>query len=252
MKRYDIENYVRYTNDLKGSKPNERELLDYSRDELIIKFLPLVENLARKFPSSEIAIGVLNITDLIQIGSEALVLAVDKLDYEHLKLSRDVEKTLKSFFSKRIKGAIRRRIDINRGSMRIPEYKRNLMRKESGDKQNVEMFFRSIFLTIDEEYKENSNYTANINHLQDKSEPYNINILNAYLKGVMKKHLSGIEYEVLRLSYGLDCNKHTGLEIANELGIKGINNFVRVSEIKKKAVLKLIENVEYNQFINIL
>jgi len=126
------------------------------------------------------------------------------------------------------------------------------MRKESGDKQNVEMFFRSIFLTIDEEYKENSNYTANINHLQDKSEPYNINILNAYLKGVMKKHLSGIEYEVLRLSYGLDCNKHTGLEIANELGIKGINNFVRVSEIKKKAVNKLIENVEYNQFIDIL
>ena len=244
MKRYDIENYVRYTNDLKGSKPKERELLDYSRDELIIKFLPLVENLARKFPSSEIAIGVLNITDLIQIGSEALVLAVDKLDYEHLKLSRDVEKTLKSFFSKRVKGAIRRRIDINRGSMRIPEYKRNMMRKESDDKQNVEMFFRSIFLTIDDG---NDN-----NNFQDKTEPYNINILNAYLKGIMQKHLTPIEYEVLRMSYGLDCNKHSGLEIANALGIKGINNFVRVSEIKKKAVNRLIENVEYNQFIDIL
>jgi len=243
MKRYDIENYVRYTNDLKGSKPKERELLDYSRDELIIKFLPLVENLARKFPSSEIAIGVLNITDLIQIGSEALVLAVDKLDYEHLKLSRDVEKTLKSFFSKRIKGAIRRRIDINRGSMRIPEYKRNIMRKDSEDKKNVEMFFRSIFLTIDD--AENGNF-------QDKTEPYNINILNAYLKGIMQKHLTPIEYEVLRMSYGLDCNKHSGLEIANALGIKGINNFVRVSEIKKKAVNRLIENVEYNQFIDIL
>ena len=243
-KRYDIENYVRYTNDLKGSKPKERELLDYSRDELIIKFLPLVENLARKFPSSEIAIGVLNITDLIQIGSEALVLAVDKLDYEHLKLSRDVEKTLKSFFSKRVKGAIRRRIDINRGSMRIPEYKRNMMRKESDDKQNVEMFFRSIFLTIDDG---NDN-----NNFQDKTEPYNINILNAYLKGIMQKHLTPIEYEVLRMSYGLDCNKHSGLEIANVLGIKGINNFVRVSEIKKKAVDKLIDSVDYNQFIDIL
>ena len=242
-KRYDIENYVRYTNDLKGSKPKERELLDYSRDELIIKFLPLVENLARKFPSSEIAIGVLNITDLIQIGSEALVLAVDKLDYEHLKLSRDVEKTLKSFFSKRVKGAIRRRIDINRGSMRIPEYKRNIMRKDSEDKKNVEMFFRSIFLTIDD---------AENCHFQDKTEPYNINILNAYLKGIMQKYLTPIEYEVLRMSYGLDCNKHSGLEIANALGIKGINNFVRVSEIKKKAVNRLIENVEYNQFIDIL
>jgi len=244
MKRYDLENYVRYINDLKVSKPKERELLDYSRDELIIKFLPLVENLARKFPSSEIAIGVLNITDLIQIGSEALILAVDKLDYDHLKLSRDVDKTLKSFFSKRIKGAIRRRIDINRGSMRIPEYKRNIMRKESDDKENVEMFFRSIFLTIDD--------GQNNNNFQDKSEPYNINILNAYLKGIMQKHLSAIEYEVLRMSYGLDCNKHTGLEIANVLGIKGINNFVRVSEIKKKAVDKLIDSVDYNQFIDIL
>ena len=243
MKRYDIENYVRYTNDLKGSKPKERELLDYSRDELIIKFLPLVENLARKFPSSEIAIGVLNITDLIQIGSEALVLAVDKLDYEHLKLSRDVEKTLKSFFSKRVKGAIRRRIDMNRGSMRIPEYKRNMMRKDSEDKKNVEMFFRSIFLTIDD---------AENCHFQDKTEPYNINILNAYLKGIMQKHLTPIEYEVLRMSYGLDCNKHSGLEIANALGIKGINNFVRVSEIKTRAVNRLIEKVEYNQFIDIL
>ena len=244
MKRYDLENYVRYINDLKVSKPKERELLDYSRDELIIKFLPLVENLAMKFPSSEIAIGVLNITDLIQIGSEALILAVDKLDYDHLKLSRDVDKTLKYFFSKRIKGAIRRRIDINRGSMRIPEYKRNIMRKESDDKENVEMFFRSIFLTIDD--------GQNNNNFQDKSEPYNINILNAYLKGIMQKHLSAIEYEVLRMSYGLDCNKHTGLEIANVLGIKGINNFVRVSEIKKKAVDKLIDSVDYNQFIDIL
>ena len=244
MKRYDIENYVRYTNDLKVLIPKERELLEYSRDELIIKFLPLVENLARKFPTSEIAIGILNITDLIQIGSEALVLAVDKLDYEHLKLSRDVEKTLKSFFSKRIKGAIRRRIDMNRGSMRIPEYKRNMMRKDSEDKKNVEMFFRSIFLTIDDG---NDN-----NNFQDNTEPYNINILNAYLKGIMQKHLTPIEYEVLRMSYGLDCNKHSGLEIANVLGIKGINNFVRVSEIKKKAVDKLIDSVDYNQFIDIL
>jgi DNA-directed RNA polymerase sigma subunit (sigma70/sigma32) len=68
----------------------------------------------------------------------------------------------------------------------------------------------------------------------------------------MQKHLTPIEYEVLRMSYGLDCKKHSGLEIANALGIKGINNFVRVSEIKKKAVNRLIENVEYNQFIDIL
>ena len=39
--------------------------------------------------------------------------------------SPDVEKTLKSFLSKRIKGAIRRAIDINRGDIKIPEHKLN-------------------------------------------------------------------------------------------------------------------------------
>ena len=37
----------------------------------------------------------------------------------------------------------------------------------------------------------------------------------------MKKHLDNKEYEVLRLSYGLDCNKHSAKEIASLLDIKG-------------------------------
>ena len=115
---------------------------EYTRDELIIKFMPLVENLARKFSTSQQASGVLSINDLIQCGNEALVIAVDKLDWEKLNESEDIEKTLKSFFSKRIKGRIRRQIDMNRGDMRIPEYKINEIRKNFGkDKQIVAMFF---------------------------------------------------------------------------------------------------------------
>jgi hypothetical protein len=75
---------------------------EYTRDELIIKFMPLVENLARKFSTTQQASGVLTINDLIQIGGEALTVAVDKLLWEKLGESDDIEKTLKSFFSKRI------------------------------------------------------------------------------------------------------------------------------------------------------
>jgi len=95
--------------------PVDKPYVEYNRNELIVKFMPLVENLARKFPTSQQASGILSINDLIQIGNEALVRAVDKLDIEFLKGSEDVEKTLKSFLSKRIKGNIRRRIDMNRG-----------------------------------------------------------------------------------------------------------------------------------------
>ena len=82
--------------------------------------MPLVENLARKFSTSQQASGVMDITDLIQEGHVGLIKAVDKITWETILEAEDQEKRLKSFLSKRIKGAIRRGIDINRGSMRIP------------------------------------------------------------------------------------------------------------------------------------
>ena len=69
---------------------------------------------------------------------------------------------------------------------------------------------------------------------------------------MLKKHLNHREYEVLRLSYGLDCEKHTAKQIAAELGIDGASNYVRVSELKKQAVNKLIDNVDHSQVLDYL
>ena len=253
MRKYNVENYIRYKKDLKKSMPKDKSWNDYNRDELIIKFLPLVENLAKKFSTAQQASGVLTIEDLIQIGSEALIKAVDKLDWEVLNYSEDIEKTLKSFFSKRIKGHIRRRIDMARGDMRIPEHKLNEIRNNPKDKKMVEMFFNSIFLSIDS-FRSNGDDDEEsfIHQIADKSEPYNIQFLNVYLKGLLKKHLSNQEYEVIRLSYGLDCDKHSAKEIASILDINGVSSYVRVSELKKQAVQKLIENVDHSQVLDFL
>tara|TARA_R100001369_G_C3277157_1_gene161258 strand:+ start:59 stop:814 length:756 start_codon:yes stop_codon:yes gene_type:complete len=251
MKKYNIPNYIRYKEDLKESIPDGKMWDEYTRDEMIIKFMPLVENLARKFSTAQQASGVLDIVDLIQIGGEALTKAVDKLDWNLLNDSDDIEKTLKSFFSKRIKGNIRRRVDINRGDIRIPEHKMNEIRKNPKDKKMVSMFFNSIFLSIDaepvNEYGENLAF-----QLPDKSEPYNIHLLNLYLKSLLQKHLTEKQYDVLRLSYGLDCEKHSAKEIAEKLNIEGVSNYVRVSELKKLAVETLIENVDHSQVIDYL
>jgi len=255
MKKYNVQNYIRYKEDIKKSMPSEKFYDYYTRDELIVKFLPLVENLARKFSTTQQASGVLSINDLIQIGSEALIRAVDKLDWDKLIDSEDIEKTLKSFFAKRIKGHIRRRVDMARGSMRIPEHKLNEIRKNPKDKKMVEMFFNSIFLSIDVPViKPNSNNdddTMMFDHI-DTSEPYNIHIMNAYLQSLMQKHLDKNEYEVLRLSYGLDCDKHSAKQIAEKLNIKGVSSYVRVSELKKQAVDKLIDNVDHSQVLDFL
>ena len=253
MKKYNVPNYVRYKNDVKTSIANlEGKMWDeYTRDEMIVKFLPLVENLARKFSSTQQASGVLSINDLLQIGNEGLIRAVDKLDWEMLNESEDIEKTLKSFLSKRIKGNIRRRIDMQRGDIRIPEHKLNEIRKNPQDKAMVAMFFNSVFLSIDAQVL-NEDDENMMHQVEDKSEPYNIQLINVYLKGLMQKHLQGNEYEVLRLSYGLDCDKHSAKEIASILNIQGVSSYVRVSELKKQAVQKLIDNVDHSQVLDIL
>tara|TARA_B110000503_G_scaffold118603_1_gene179663 strand:- start:77 stop:778 length:702 start_codon:yes stop_codon:yes gene_type:complete len=232
--------------------PIDKAYSRYTRDELIIKFLPLVENLGRKFPTSQQASGVLSINDIIQIGAEALTRAVDRLNWEMLEASEDIEKTLKSFFSKRIKGAIRRRIDMVRGNMRIPEHKLTEIRKNPKDVAMVQMFFNSMFLSLDHNFNSDDDEENMMYQLPDKSEPYNIGFLNAYLKSLLQKHLNEKEYQVLRLSYGLDCEKHSAKEIANILNIEGVSNYVRVSELKQKAVQKLIENVDHSQVIDYL
>ena len=255
MKKYNIQNYVRYKNDLKRSMPGDKIAYSYyTRDELIIKFMPLVENLARKFSTSDQASGILSINDLIQIGNEGLVKSVDRLDWLQLDDSQDIEKTLKSFISKRVKGAIRRRIDMNRGDMRIPEHKLNEIRNNPEDKKAVALFFNSIFLSIDSIASTDDDIDGDTwaNSIEDKSEDYNIHLLNIYLSSLMRKYLNIKEYEVLRLSYGLDCPKHSAKEIADKLNIKGARDYVTVSELKKQAVQTLIDSVDHTQVLDYL
>ena len=252
MKKYNIQNYVRYKKDIEKciKRIHKKEWVDYTRDEMITLFLPLVENLARKFATSQQASGVMSIMDLFQEGGAGLTHAVDRLDRATLLESEDQEKTLKSFLSKRIKGAIRRGIDINRGNMRIPEHKLNEIRKSFGkDKKMVAMFFNSIFLSIDDKPKDENNWAYQI---PDESEPYNQGLLSIYLQSLLKKHLDWREYEVLRLSYGLDCEKHNATEIARQLDINGSSSYVRVSQLKKQAVDKLIANVDHSQVLDYL
>ena len=132
MKNYNVDNYNSYKEDLKINikKVGNKDWKDHTRDELIIVFMPLVENLARKFSTTQQASGVMTVVDMIQEGSVGLIKAVDKIVWDTIYEAEKPERRLKSFLAKRIKGAIRRGIDINRGSMRIPEHKLNEIRKE--------------------------------------------------------------------------------------------------------------------------
>lgn len=251
MKKYNIKNYVRYKRDVREStgRLEDKSWNEYTRDEMIVKFLPLVENIARKFATLQQASGVLSINDLIQEGSYGLIAAVDRLDKDKLSESEDIEKTLKSFLSKRIKGAIRRAIDINRGNIKIPEHKLLEIRKNPQDEAKVSMFFNSVFSSIDKSY---NNTDSPFLQIKDYSEPYNILLIQQYLLSIMKKYLNPLQYDILRYSYGLDCDKLSAKDIADKLNIDVASGFVRVSQIKKQAIEVLIEKVPADQVLDYL
>ena len=254
MKKYNIPIYLKYKEEVEEAieevnKPIDGDYTKLTNDELIINFLPLVENIARKQSTTNQASGILSILDLIQDGNYALIAAVNKLDRELLLKSEDQEKTLKSFLSKRIKGAIRRAVDMNRGEIRIPEHKLNEIRKNPKDEKLVAMFFNSVFSSIDVSPNDDENMAYQV---IDKSEPYNIALLNTYLLGLMRTHLDERQYNVLRLSYGLDCDKHSANDIASQVGISVSTAHVRISQIKRDAIQTLIDNVDSSQVLDYL
>ena len=248
MKKYNVQNYVRYKEDVKQSMPIDKPYSFYNREELIIRFMPLVENIARKFATSQEASGVMSINDIIQEGNLNLVKAVDKIDWEKVSISEDVEQTLKSFLSKRIRGGIRRAIDKNRGTMRIPEHKLNEIRKNDKDKNQLEMFFNSVFVSLDKMLDD-----AGIGfEVPDKIKSYNPELLCAFLLNLLDQHLSSREADVIKFSFGLNCDKLSAKQIAEKLNIKGDSAYVRVSQLKKQAIDKLIDNVDYSQVVDFL
>ena len=189
---------------------------------------------------------------MMQEGTRGLIHAIDKIDWDKVygEANEGEEyKMVQGYLKKRVKGAIRRAIDINRGSMRIPEHRLNEIRKNSSNKEMVKVFFDSIFVSLDANVSTDNNIILQI---PDNSTTYNINILNQYLMGIMRMYLSEMEYEVLRLSYGLDCNKLSAKQISEKLNIKGSASYVRVSQIKKDAIDKLISEVQPEQVIDYL
>ena len=252
MKKYHVQNYIRWKEDMsRAIKRLPNKLNQYlDRDQLVTKFLPLVEKLARRFSTSQQASGVMSIMDILQEGNYGLCAGVDRIDWDTILDAENQDKRLKSFLAKRIKGAIRRGIDTNRGSMRIPEHKLNEIRKDFGeDRRMVSMFFNSVFTSLDDGTPEQQAQAYNI---PDNVKEYNKEMLAAYIKSLMLNHLNPKEFQVLRLSYGLDCDKHSAKQIAEILGIKGTSSYVRISQLKKQAIDKLIEKVPYSQVVDYL
>ena len=250
MKKYNQTNFSRYKQDVKASQPKNKKWQDYTRDELIIKFLPLVENIARKFKDSDAANGVVSLSDRIQFGHIGLIKAVDKIMWKTILESKDPERTIKSYLAKRIRGAIRRATDANRSGMRLPEHKLNEIRSDFENYKNSELYFNSIFQSIDATIGDEENMLMQIP--DDSEDPMKKEKLSYKLRNIMLKYLTEKEYHVIRLSFGINCDKLSAKQIAEKLNMKGSSSYVRVSQLKKQAIEKLKNVINHSQVVDYL
>jgi RNA polymerase sigma factor (sigma-70 family) len=250
MKKYNQNNFTRYKQDVKTSQPEQKAWHDYKRDELIIKFMPLVENIARKFKDSDAANGVVSLSDRIQFGNIGLVKAIDKIQWKQITASKDPERTIKSYLAKRIRGAIRRATDANRSGMRIPEHKLNEIRNDFDNYENSELYFNSMFQSIDASLSDEDNMIMQIP--DESSDPMIKENLSYKLRDIMLNNLTEKEYHVIRLSYGINCDKMSAKEIASYLDMKGTSSYVRVSQLKKQAIDKLKNVLDHSQVVDYL
>ena len=90
MKKYNVKNYIRYKEDVKQAIANVqlKDFVNYTNEELKVIFLPLVENISRKFATSQEASGVMSILDIIQEGSLQLCKAVDEIEDHSFGMKR--------------------------------------------------------------------------------------------------------------------------------------------------------------------
>ena len=109
-------------------------------------------------------------------------------------------------------------------------------------------FFNSMFSSIDQQVEDNM-----LPQFEDESsDPMKKEKLSRFIQNVMMKHLTEKEYHIIRLSYGLGCDKQSAKQIAHYLEINGVSSYVRVSQLKKQAIDKLKSCLNYSQVLDYL
>ena len=216
---------------------NRRNSLAYKadlkvlRDDELKNYYEHVIQIANTFSRDSVAIGILDIADLIQAGNIGLIESWQKVDWELIESSPNPTGQLWSFLKKRIKFAIRREIDNYGSFIKIPRRQLETHRKEltAIDKILVNSFPRFFAREIIAE-----DYIGSWENEQ----------LGELLDDIIYDNIHNHDHQqIFKLCYGLDTmdNKYYSMkEIAtmyhmSESGIK---------KIKQRSIEKIRENPE--------
>jgi DNA-directed RNA polymerase sigma subunit (sigma70/sigma32) len=140
------------------------------------------------------------------------------------------------------------------GDIKVPEWKINEIRKKPDNPIVSNLLSKSKSMYLGDLTANSDDSDAYEIEIADESKGYNLDLINNYLLALLDKHLTERESDVIRLSFGLDCDKLNAVEISEIFGIEGSYKMkgVRISEIKREALEKLVRKTNDSQLPDLL
>lgn len=212
------------------------EDLSYVRDELK-DIYPHVVNVAKTFPRDSIAIGTLDLNDLIQAGHEGLWRAWQKVDWDKLKDSPNPTGELWSFLKKRIRWSIRREIDKYGQHIATPINKLENTRNKLGN-QYLDRVLVNIFPKF---------FDGEVVPLWNNESPWISIQLEELINEALDEYVSIADHRTIICKfYGVGYDKMSTKELAEEYkkDPKAISQIVHTvkQKLKNQDFEKIIEN----------
>ena len=209
------------------------------RDDELKNYYPHVIQIANTFSRDFVAIGILNIQDLIQAGNVGLLEAWSNVDWELINESPNPQGQLWAFLKKRIKFAIRREIDYNGTFIKVP-------RRQLEDHRKHLTGIDKVLVNVFPKFFESELI------YQDDITDWDNEQLGLMLDDLIYDNIKSADHRIiLSLCFGLDGEKMSQKDIAEKFRTT-ISN---VQNIKHRCIRKLatkenkiiIENFYLNQ-----
>ncbi len=217
MKWYLHKHHQMHITDIKVKRGDDMEL-----------YYPYVLQIANTFPRDGVAIGALNLQDLVQFGYIGLIDAWNKLDHD-----RDQPEKW-SYIKKRIKWAIRRGIDKNGSFIARPINKLEVDRNNllAADKTLVDAFPK-FFMELEPGAWDN--YSWDNLRLADIIDDYLYDNFN-----------NADHINILKACFGMDMPKRmTYKELAKKYRMSEIG----IRKVKERMISKLRDDENFTKII---
>ena len=212
------------------------EELKVQRGDELEMYYPHVIQIASTFSRESVAIGALNFQDLYQAGYAGLIEAWHNLDHD-----RDQPEKW-AFLKKRIKGSIRREIDMHGSFIKIPrrqleEHRKNLT---AIDKELVNIFPRFFDNTV-----------MSDDHIKSWDSMRLLDIIDDYLF----EHVKNVDHrDILKLTFGIDTIDEKPKSL-KDIALQFKTTESNIQNIKHRAIKKLnteeFENIIENFYQNV-